>query len=471
MLFITYLTIFNCNLWRFRTSIGAHLGSVRSWWDFWKHGDFKTSGEASHHRRFALTGIQSIGKSRTLGQIRTFKKRNPTSCGISQFDIVVSHTGATSQLLTRSIFSRACILSHLFNGVSSLCRWSCHVACHPTFEPYGPLTTCNCKWSYGSIGWTTLPPAGYCSSGKHSKPSLRPSVELQQHVARSSRRRLFLLIVEAFIFFILVISDKSPFYQRHIPILRQRQVGPGELWVISRARRGRLQSGNTTSNDATTTTIVSHRGSSWSLVVGAGRVMHRYQPCFLRLSTWQSPSSTRSQASIQVQTADYQARFPLGSLAPWSQHFTVKTDVHVHVVLLCRGSSRPRRSISGVSRFQLYFQTFQSFVPHSEEGIPGPFGFGPYHGIVPSVRDQKSRTVICRVQEKGLGDSFTCQKLRLNRCWAVQWVEALFSRRSMDLHQEDLISTFCNGPRVLFSSCIWLSVFFIQPRSMSRHFI
>ena len=71
------------------------------------------------------------------------------------FEIVVSHTGATSQLLTRSIFSRACILSHLFNGVSSLCRWSCHVACHPTFEPYGPLTTCNCKWSYGSIGWTT----------------------------------------------------------------------------------------------------------------------------------------------------------------------------------------------------------------------------------------------------------------------------------------------------------------------------
>ena len=77
-------------------------------------------------------------------------------CHYGLLNSVVSHTGATLQLLTRSIFSRACILSHLFNGVSSLCRWSCHVACHPTFEPYGPLTTCNCKWSYGSIGWTTL---------------------------------------------------------------------------------------------------------------------------------------------------------------------------------------------------------------------------------------------------------------------------------------------------------------------------
>ena len=28
-------------------------------------------------------------------------------------------------------------LSHLFNGVSSLCRWPCHVTCHPTFETYG----------------------------------------------------------------------------------------------------------------------------------------------------------------------------------------------------------------------------------------------------------------------------------------------------------------------------------------------
>ena len=138
------------------------------------------------------------------------------------FEIVVSHTGATSQLLTRSIFSRACILSHLFNGVYSLRRWPCHVACHPSFKPYGLLTTHDCKWSYGSINWTTLPPAGHCSTGKHSKLSLGPSVELQQHEARSSRRKLFVLIVEVFIFFFFIIRDQSPFYQRYVPILGQR---------------------------------------------------------------------------------------------------------------------------------------------------------------------------------------------------------------------------------------------------------
>ena len=46
-------------------------------------------------------------------------------------------------------------LSHLFNGVYSLRRWPCHVACHPSFKPYGLLTTHDCKWSYGSINWTT----------------------------------------------------------------------------------------------------------------------------------------------------------------------------------------------------------------------------------------------------------------------------------------------------------------------------
>ena len=38
------------------------------------------------------------------------------------------------QLLVRSIFQEApWALRHLFNGVSSLRRWPCHVACHPTF--------------------------------------------------------------------------------------------------------------------------------------------------------------------------------------------------------------------------------------------------------------------------------------------------------------------------------------------------
>ena len=88
--------------------------------------------------------------------------------------------------------------------------------------------------------------------------------------------------------------------------------------------------------------------------------------------------------------------------------------MHVHVIFLCRRGSRPRRSISGIGRLQLDFQTFQSFVPHGEESVPSPFGFGPDNGIVPSVGDQKSRTIFSRVQEKGLGDPLTYQKLRFN---------------------------------------------------------